>query len=281
MLSANEDYARRLREVADLLREQDGNPFRVKAYRDAARGIDELDQPLADLVERDDESLRDRLHVGERLERTIRVLVRTGRIPLLDRLRGGIDPEALLASVPGIGKTWAGRLHEEFAIETLEDLETAALNGTLAAAGFGPKRLSAIRDTLANRLGRVRDRRTVAAPRPPVAEILDVDREYRERAASGLLRRIAPKRLNPTGAAWLPILHTQRGGRHYTALYSNTARAHQLGKTNDWVVVYLDQPGAERQWTVVTATRGALVGQRVVRGRETECGAGEPAHRAG
>jgi hypothetical protein len=274
MPPVNAVYARRLREVADLLAEQNGNPFRVKAYRDAARSIDEADAPVSGILEDGGEAaLRSRLHVGERMAATLAHLVRTGKIPLLDRLRGGVDPERLLASVPGIGETWAARLHADFAIETLEDLEAAAMDGRLAEAGFGPKRLAAIRDTLANRLGRAVDRHPPRGVRAPAGEILDVDREYRERAAAGTLRRIAPKRFNPSQEAWLPILHTQRGPRHYTALYSNTARAHQLAKTHDWVVVYLDTPGAERQWTVVTETRGVLAGRRVVRGREAESGA--------
>jgi hypothetical protein len=80
--------------------------------------------------------------------------------------------------------------------------------------GFGGKRLAGIRDSLAHRLGRVR--RPPARTAPDVAELLDVDREYREKAASGELPRIAPRR--------------------YTALFSNTPHAHRAGKTRDWVV---------------------------------------------
>jgi hypothetical protein len=102
--------------------------------------------------------------------------------------------------------------------------------------------------------------------------LVDVDREYREKAKRGRLPTIAPKRFNPRGESWLPILHATRGDWHFTALFSNTARAHELGKTRDWVVIYLyDDRHAERQHTVVTETRGALVGKRVIRGRETEC----------
>jgi hypothetical protein len=70
----------------------------------------------------------------------------------------------------------------------------------------------------------------------------------------------------------LPILHTDRAGWHFTAVYSNTARAHELGKTHDWVVVYFyDSDQREGRQTIVTETRGALEGRRVVRGREAEC----------
>jgi hypothetical protein len=75
--------------------------------------------------------------------------------------------------------------------------------------------------------------------------------------------------------AWLPVLHTERADWHFSALFSNTARAHELGRTRDWVVIYFSQDsGPEGQRTVVTETRGPLAGHRVVRGREAECLAG-------
>lgn len=86
-----------------------------------------------------------------------------------------------------------------------------------------------------------------------------------------MLRKIAPKRFNPSGEAWLPILHARRGDWQFTALYSNTARAHELGRTKDWVVLYFhSDDGEEAQRTAVTETRDRLAGRRVVRGREAE-----------
>jgi hypothetical protein len=72
-------------------------------------------------------------------------------------------------------------------------------------------------DSLTTRLGRVRAPvRLAADAEPPVEELLDVDREYREKATAGQLRSIAPRRFNPSSEAWLPVLHTQRRER---ALY--------------------------------------------------------------
>lgn len=107
---------------------------------------------------------------------------------------------------------------------------------------------------------------------PSVDLLLEVDREYREKAQAGSLPKIAPRRMNPEGKAWLPVLHTRFGPWHFTALFSNTERAHELHRIFDWVVIFYSDPeGAEGQATVVTERRGALTGQRVVRGREPEC----------
>jgi putative hydrolase len=270
----NATVARRLEEVAWLLEEQGANPYRVQAYRHAADVLHHLHQSVSDIVEREGaEGLRRLPGIGESLARSIRELVLTGRLPILDRLRGETDPMALLTSVPGIGPVLAERLHHDLGVDSLEELEAAAHDGRLALlGGIGEKKLAGIIDSLATRLGRVRVPRQRSTPdEPSVAELLDVDREYREKAAQGQLRRIAPRRFNPSGEAWLPVLHTQRGERHYTALFSNTARAHKLEKTRDWVVLYYDGGGEERQNTVITSQRGPLSGKRIVRGRESEC----------
>jgi len=271
----NEEIAQALDEVAELLAQQDARPFRAAAYRRAAETLrrDQMDAGER-LAAGGLEALTALPGIGPSLGRAIAELVETGRLGLLDRLRGHADPEALLTSVPGIGPTLARTIHERLHVETLEELEMAAHDGRLARVpGFGARRVRGVAEALAGRLGR---RARFPAEHPagepiPVAELLDVDREYRREAEAGTLRRIAPSRFNPRGEAWLPILHTERGARHYTVLYSNSARAHQVGRTDDWVVVYLDDGGWERQATVVTETRGPLAGRRVVRGREREC----------
>lgn len=273
--TSNAAVADRLDEVARLLEEQEANPFRVQAYRHGAEVVRALDRPVSAIVADEGMAGLDRLPgIGRGLAGAIRELVTTQRLALLDRLRGESDPVALLASVPGLGRRLASRLHAQLDIDSLEALEAAAHDGRLRdLGGFGEKRIAGIRDTLATRLGARRppaaDARDVA---PPVDELLDVDREYRERADRGTLRVITPRRLNPGAEPWLPVLHTDRGGRHYTALFSNTSRAHALGKTKDWVVIYAEGEGGEQQCTVVTQMRGPLRGRRVVRGREDECG---------
>lgn len=274
LLRANAEIAARLDEIASLLEQQGSNPFRARAYRRAAETVRSLDRPVVEIAKEDGlEGLDALANVGPSTARAIRDLATRGHHGVLDRLREASDPVALLATVPGVGPTLARRLHDEQDIATLEELEAAAHDGRLdEVEGFGPKRVAGIRDALASRLGRPRaaaggSQRTA----PTVAELLDVDAEYREGVRRKVLAKIAPRRFNPTGEAWLPVLHTRRGPRHYTALFSNTALAHRLHRTDDWVVLYFDGSNGDRQHTVVTGTSGPLKGLRVVRGREPEC----------
>lgn len=271
----NSSIASKLDEVAQILEEQGANVFRVGAYRRAGAMLRDLKRPIDEIVRTEGlEGLQNLPGIGETLARFIHQLVSTGRLPMLDRLRGESDPITLLRTVPGFGKVMAERVHDELGIETLEELEIAAHDGRLAKVpGFGDKRLAGIRDSLATRLGRVRNtpRLTPTRRQPPVAEILDVDSEYRRKSSQGRVPTITPRRFNPEHQKWLPILHTSRGDRHYTALFSNTPRAHQLNKTSDWVVIFYDGSGGERQCTVISAMYGPLAGKRIVRGREAEC----------
>ncbi len=271
MNTINRRIAGRLEEAADLLQSQGADRFRVGAYRRAAASVRAWPEPLDQVFRSRGLGGLERVPgVGPSIARAMRELITRGRLPMLDRLRGAADAETVLGSVPGIGRKLAERLHVELGLHTLEELEAAAHDGRLdTIAGFGRKRLAGIQDTLAQRLGRVRPDREPSL-RPSVAEVLDVDREYRERAARGELPLIAPRRFNPEREAWLPILHTERHGRRYTALFSNTARAHRLGKTRDWVVIYADDAGGEHQHTVITAERGPQRGRRIVAGREDE-----------
>lgn len=226
--------------------------------------------------------------IGSSLSGSIDEIAHTGKLRLLARLEGRLSPVELFRTVPGIGEELAERIHRELDIDTLEALEVAAHDGRLdGVAGFGPRRLDAIREILASMLarsarGRARrfeELRSAGAQvdppageeaRPEVSLLLEIDRQYRAKAEADELPRIAPRRNNPEGAAWLPVLHAFEDGWHFTALFSNTDRAHELGRVRDWVVIYFERDGHEGQCTVVTEFRGPLSGQRVVRGREDE-----------
>jgi hypothetical protein len=273
----NQLIAEQLREFAGLLQAQGANPFRVAAYRKAADAVQRCQQPVREMFERDGRDGLQRLSgVGPGIAGAIAEILITGRWSQLQRLRGSVEPETLLQSVPGIGPGLAHVIHDNLHVDTLEALEIAANDGRLQSVpGVGPRRAQMIRAALATLLGRrpvVVLRRGATAHEPPVATLLDIDREYRERAEAGALPTIAPRRFNPTGASWLPVLHATRDDWHFTALYSNTAQAHRLGRTRDWVVVYFyDKDHVEGQHTIVTESRGLLGGKRVVRGREADC----------
>lgn len=284
---ANEELAEKLETVSALLLQQGANRFRAEAYHNAAEMLRELEKPawqiyLADGIA----GLESLPGVGRTISRALQQMIRGGKWALLERLTGNDVAEQAFASVPGIGPKLAKRIHEQLHIETLAELQAAAWDGRLKQmGGFGEKRLRGIRESLAVR-GRAIGGRPEYQARlfdgndidmtyeVPVAEILDIDDEYRYKAAKKELPRVAPKRMNPTGKAWLPILHTERGIRHYTALFSNTEHAHVMGTTRDWVVIYLEDHCNNHQngrWTVITSQFGKLKGRRIVRGREKEC----------
>ena len=285
----NEEIADLLERIADLLEAQGANAYRVRAYRGAARTVREIADPLTAIDQAGGRDALERLPgIGKSIGALVHEYVHTGRAGLLDRLEGQVSPEDLFSTVPGIGERLAVRIHRELGIETLEDLELAAYDGRLERVrGLGPRTVQGIRDAVAGILGRSARRRAqrwrrlevpetappapeAAEARPTVTAILAVDAEYRRRAQAGTLRTITPRRFNPGGESWLPILHTDRDGWFFTALYSNTARAHELGTTRDWVVIYYERDGDEGQCTIVTERRGLLRGCRVVRGRESE-----------
>lgn len=281
---SNDEIADVLERIGDLMEAQGGDRFRIRAYRNAAGRVRGHAEPLVELVEREGHAGLVRLpSIGDSLARLVEELVHTGRARLLARLEGEVTAEELFDALPGVGEELAERIHETLHVETLEELETAAHDGRLETVpGIGPHRAEMIRSGLAQRLredSRARARAVRTRGRrvepPPVELLLAFDGEYRRRAAAGELRKIAPRRFNPEGESWLPILHVEREGWDLTALFSNTARAHQLGRTRDWVVIFFARGDEEGQCTVVTETRGPSEGRRVVRGREGE-GSAEP-----
>jgi putative hydrolase len=271
----NTQIAMKLQEMSDLLEQQGANPFRIKAYRQAALTLSERDRDVAQILEQEGiKGLEALPGIGRGIATAIAELLKTGRWAQLERLRGSLDPVHLFQTVPGIGPELAAKLHDELHIDTLEGLENAAYDGSLERLkGIGDRRLSALRASLAAMLGRARRaRRPAPEAGPGVDLLLAVDRQYLEQAFTGELPTIAPKRFNPESEAWLPILHTEQAGWHFTAMFSNTARAHDLHKTHDWVVIYYyDDHHQEGQHTLVTETHGPLQGRRVVRGREADC----------
>jgi len=209
--SDNENIARILERVADLLELQEDNPFRIRSYRQAARVVRDSIQPVEERLEdKGVEGLKELPGVGEKIAGSIEEIVQTGRLRLLDTLEAETSPETAFTKVPGVGRTLAARIRSELDIETLEELEQAAHDGRLEqVSGVGRKRAEGIRNALAGMLSRSAQRSaarrhketgtTGRSETPPVDLLLEIDAEYREKAGAGELRTIAPRRFNPEG----------------------------------------------------------------------------------
>lgn len=271
---SRDQIADRLDEAAELLEAQKADRFRVRAYRNGAATVRGLGEDPSQILARDGiKGLIDLPSIGQSLARAIDEMVETGRWMQLERLRGEAAPESLFQALPGVGEKTARILHDHLHVDTFEALEIAAHDGRLESVpGIGPRKAAAIRASLASMLARRRRRGPDDHREPPVGLLLEADAGYRQAARMGELRRIAPKRFNPAGKAWLPVMHDDRDGWSMTLLFSNTALAHELSRTDDWVVVYFSRDGGpEHQRTVVTETRGPMQGLRVIRGREADC----------
>jgi putative hydrolase len=277
MTTFNHEVGEKLREIAALLEAQHANPFRSRAYHNAANTLENLPDDVSELVQaKGIKGLIDLPAIGAGIARSIYEYVAIGRMTRLENLKGGSDPVGLFQSIPTVGLALAQRIHDTLHVDTLESLENATRNGRLdQVEGLGAKRKEAIEAWLLKHLGEHRQQLRQAqhsSANPAIALLLKVDAEYRKKAGAGKLPCITPKRFNPENKAWLPIFHSTRDHWHFTALYSNTERAHNLNRVYDWVVIYFyDDHHQEGQHTIVTETHGTLFGKRVVRGREAEC----------
>lgn len=140
MALANTEIAEFFERLADLLEIQNANPFRVRAYRNAARIIAGYPHAIADRVAAG-EDLDELPGIGPAIAEKIRTIVDTERLPALEEA-ARITPLALteLMDLPGLGPKRVKQLYHELGIESASDLEQAARAGRLTAlAGFGAK----------------------------------------------------------------------------------------------------------------------------------------------
>jgi DNA polymerase (family 10) len=137
----NRDIAAIFDEVADLLEFQDANPFRVRAYRNAARRINDLTEPLTKIAADPARDFTDLEGIGKDLGQKIAELLETGSLTMLEEMRAAI-PGGVLAMVriPGLGPKKAAALHRELGITSLDTLRDAcAADKVQALKGFGKK----------------------------------------------------------------------------------------------------------------------------------------------
>jgi DNA polymerase (family 10) len=140
----NVDVARTFQQIADLLEIRGENPFRIRAYRNAARTLEALTPRVAELVAQDRAALAELPGIGKDLAGKIAELVETGRCPVLDELLATL-PKGLVdvMAVPGLGPRRAKALHTALGVSTLAELERAARAGqlhTVRGIGLGIER---------------------------------------------------------------------------------------------------------------------------------------------
>ena len=189
----NQDIAAAFSEIADLLELEDANPFRVRAYRNAARMVAELGRSVKQMVEHN-EDLDALPGIGPDLAGKMRDIVSTGTCAQLERLRSEVTPAlAALLQVPGLGPRRVRALHQELGIETLAQLRRAAELGRVQSVhGFGAKSERQILQACASLL-RPPQRYRLADAAPVaeglLAELLDTPGMHQAVLAGSLRRR--------------------------------------------------------------------------------------------
>ncbi len=136
----NADITATFEAIADLLEIEGANPFRIRAYRNAARILGDLPQEARVLVERGEDLTR-LPGIGTDLAARINEIVTTGHCSLLDRLRRELPPAITeLLKIPGLGPKRVKALYHDLDVQTVEQLHRAAQDGRIRALpGFGAK----------------------------------------------------------------------------------------------------------------------------------------------
>src|SRR5213594_412540 len=147
----NAEIARLLGEVADLLEISAGNPFKVRAYRNAARTVADHPDPIAELVAGGEFDLTDLAGIGDGIAKEITALVQTGTLPQRQQLMATVPPGLLdLLRIPGLGPKRVKLFHDRLKVNSIADLKDALEKGKIAKlGGFGPKLLEKIREGIA------------------------------------------------------------------------------------------------------------------------------------
>jgi DNA polymerase (family X) len=182
----NSDLADLFSEMADLQEIRGDNPFRVRAYRNAARLCADHGEPLRDAVAREDD-LTTIAGIGKELAEKIREVVTTGKLGALDRIRAEFPPDVTkMLNIQGLGPKRVKVLLDELKVTTLAELEQAARDGKVRSlSGFGAKTEATILASIERQ-----DATEQRFLRPRVRETAEALMTYLE--ASKTLTRIIP-----------------------------------------------------------------------------------------
>ncbi len=236
----NDEVMRHLLDHARKLDGEGGALFQVRAFRSAALIVQGLPRPVEEILrESGRKGLESIPGVGKSIAYALEQLLGSGDLRVLRPTH--LPAREQLRSLPGVGHRKAERLQDDEGIASVSEMRKA---------------------------GRLAELRREMEAEPAVEEILAADADFRHLASAGVLGRAAPRAFQPQGPRWEAMLRCERGGWQLRLGWAETAIAHRLGKTRDWVEVRFERGGVSGTRTVVTEN-----GRRVVRGREEEgCG---------
>jgi DNA polymerase (family X) len=186
-----EQVAEVLVNIATLLDLKGENPFKSRAYLNAARALESLEEPLDKVIA--EERLDQVQGIGESIRKKICELVATGKLVYYEELKAATPPGlVLMLEIPGIGPKKIKALHEELGIETIEQLEQACKEGKVAKLkAFGEKTQSNICDGI-NRRRLYAARQLISRALPLAEELLEALRSHPDVircSSAGSLRR--------------------------------------------------------------------------------------------
>ncbi|AOS97524.1 DNA polymerase/3'-5' exonuclease PolX [Microbulbifer aggregans] len=231
----NSEIADRFDRLADLLEIEGANPFRVRAYRNAARTIRGYPRSMADLLA-DDVDLTELPDIGDDLAKKIQILVTSGELPLLEEVEARTPPAlSELMKIQGLGAKRVKALHEALGIDSLEELREAVENGKVQEVeGFGEKSEEKIRRRLKKFSGNEQRTKLIEAEQisTPLVEYLEKARGVKDIVIAGSYRR----RKETVGD--LDILVTAKADNnvmeHFTG-YDEVAEVDSQGETRSTV----------------------------------------------
>jgi len=180
-----------LTNIATLLELKGENPFKTRAYLNAARTIETMSEPLDKVVA--EQRLGELKGIGEALQKKITELVTTGKLAYYEELKAATPPGLVaMLEIPGLGPKKIKALHDELGIETVAQLEQACQGGQIAGLkGFGEKTQTNILEGIHRRRAYAsRHLISEALPRAePLLEALRAHEDVIRCSAAGSLRR--------------------------------------------------------------------------------------------
>ena len=186
-----EEVAAVLSEIGTLLELKGENPFKTRAYHNAARVLEGLTEPLEKIVA--EHRLGELKGFGEALQEKVTRLVTTGKLPYHDELKASLPPGLpALLEIQGLGPKKVKRLHDELGIDSVEKLEAACKADAIAALeGFGEKSQAKILEAIAFRRQFASRHRLIDALvcAEPILESLRAHPDVLRSSTAGSLRR--------------------------------------------------------------------------------------------